>query len=59
VAAALCFLLWAVRRRTPSIPANGLDLSPQSSGPRSDVDLDPYLSQVDATVDRLRDEPVR
>lgn len=46
---AIAFLVWAVRRR-PAAPASEITDSPG---------LGPYLEQVDAAVEQLRDEPVR
>ena len=45
---AIVFLIWAVRRRAPETAA---DSNPADAGE--------YLSEVDRTLDRLRDEPLR
>src|SRR5439155_5691923 len=72
VAAALGFLVWAVRRAGPAADSEALlsppptgegrgegDLEGHSASNLGEGNLDPYLREVDATVDRLKDEPVR
>lgn len=49
LAAAVAFLIWAVRRR-------GQSERPEAA---TDAPLDRYLAEVDATFDRVRDEPLR
>lgn len=47
VAAALAFLVWAVRRR------------PGTQVPEVNADAERYLADVDRTLERLRDQPLR
>jgi cytochrome c-type biogenesis protein CcmH len=47
LAAAIAFLVWAVRRR------------PATAEPATEPDVEALLPEVDRTLDRLRDQPLR